>query len=230
MTRVHDMGGRFGEGRITPEAEGAPVFSTDWHARALAVTLACGALGQWNIDGSRHARERLSAADYTRLSYYEKWMAALANLLVEQGVLREEDLAQPFATEETQALPRHPLAARCLHPEAVAQVLAAGGPAVRDSQVAPQFRPGDRVRTRRPANTLVNGGHTRLPAYAGCAEGQVLRLHGSHVFPDSNAHDRGEAPEPLYAVSFAAQSLWPHAEHPRDEVVLDLWQSYLEPA
>ena len=39
---------------------------------------------------------------------------------------------------------------------------------------------------------------------------------------------RGEAPEPLYAVAFPASELWAHPEHPRDEVVLDLWQSYLE--
>ena len=56
MTRVHDIGGRFGDGPINPEAEDAPVFAEDWHARALAVTLASGFLGQWNIDVSRHAQ------------------------------------------------------------------------------------------------------------------------------------------------------------------------------
>jgi nitrile hydratase len=40
----------------------------------------------------------------------------------------------------------------------------------------------------------------------------------------------GEAPEPLYSVGFHARDLWDNAEHPEDEVVLDLWQSYLEPA
>ena len=63
---------------------------------------------------------------------------------------------------------------------------------------------------------------------------QVVSQHlgslGSHVLPDSNAHGLGEAPEPLYAVVFPASELWAHPEHPRDEVVLDLWQSYLEPA
>ncbi|MDA0963379.1 MAG: nitrile hydratase subunit beta, partial [Proteobacteria bacterium] len=40
----------------------------------------------------------------------------------------------------------------------------------------------------------------------------------------------GETPEPLYTVVFAATDLWADAEDPRDEVTLDLWQSYLEPA
>lgn len=93
MTRLHDMGGRFGDGPVRPEGANAPVFAAEWHARALAVTLACGALGQWNIDTSRHAREKLAPLDYTRFSYYEIWLAALADLLVQKGVLSEDDLA-----------------------------------------------------------------------------------------------------------------------------------------
>ena len=87
------------------------------------------------------------------------------------------------------------------------------------------------MRTRRHAeNAFVDGGHTRLPAYAAGAQGRILRLHGHHVLPDAAAHGLGDRPEPLYAVAFAASELWARPEHPRDEVVLDLWQSYLEPA
>jgi nitrile hydratase len=78
-------------------------------------------------------------------------------------------------------------------------------------------------------NAMVPGGHTRLPAYAQGVEGRVLLVHGAHVLPDSAAHGLGEAPEPLYAVVLPAASLWQAPEHPGDEVVLDLWQSYLEP-
>lgn len=224
MTRVHDMGGRFGDGPVKPDAPEAPVFAQDWHGRALAVTLACGALGKWNIDISRHARERLAPKDYSRFSYYEKWIAALADLLVETGVLREGDLQGKGAAE------LHALAGRALKAEDVAAVLAKGGPAAREGGPAPRFSVGQAVCARLPAdNALVAGGHTRLPRYAAGARGYILRLHGSHVLPDSNAHGLGEAPEPLYAVRFAASQLWAHPEHPGDEVVLDLWQSYLEP-
>lgn len=224
MSRVHDMGGRFGDGPVRPDAPHAPVFAAEWHARALAVTLACGALGQWNIDTSRHAREKLSPLDYTRFSYYEIWLAALADLLVQKGVLSEDDLAGQGSDTP------HSLASRRLTGDAVAAVLAKGGPANRDGGPAPVFAEGQIVRTRHPGgNRLVNGGHTRLPAYATGAEGRILRLHGTHVLPDSAAHGLGEAPEPLYAVVFAAGELWSHPESPEDEVVLDLWQSYLEP-
>lgn len=223
MSRVHDMGGRFGDGPVNPEDDA--VFAQDWHARALALTLAAGALGQWNIDVSRHARERLSPKDYTRFSYYEKWMGGLAELLVESGVVTREEL-QSGKADGTSAL-----ADRKLLVDKVAAALSAGGPADRPSEVAAQFKPGDRVKLRpRSANDMVAGGHTRLPGYAAGAEGEVVIYHGTHVFPDSNAHRLGEAAEPLYAVAVKAADLWSAPENPADEVVLDLWQSYLEPA
>ncbi|MEM5542228.1 nitrile hydratase subunit beta [Sulfitobacter sp. AS92] len=222
MNRVHDMGGRFGDGAVTPEAEDV-VFHADWHPRALALTLATGALGKWNIDVSRHTRECLDPADYARFSYYEKWIAGVADMLVARGVVSREELAG--TADPTPS----PLAEKALKAPQVAGVLARGGPADRTSDIAAIFAPGDAVVTRKqPGNTIVAGGHTRLPAYAAGARGRVLRLHGTHVLPDSNAHDLGEAPEPLYAVAFPASELWAHPEHPRDEVVLDLWQSYLE--
>ena len=224
MTRPHDMGGRFGDGPVIPDGPNAPVFAEDWHARALAVTLAAGALGQWNIDMSRHARECLSPQDYARFSYFEKWIAALADLLVGSGVLSEEELLGGNVSDP------HPLTGRRLKADAVATVLAAGGPADRGADVPPAFAPGQAVRTVRPAgNRLVDGGHTRLPCYAQGARGRILRVHGHHVLPDSNAHGLGEAPEPLYSVVFPAAELWVRPEHHGDEVALDLWQSYLEP-
>lgn len=225
MTRVHDMGGRFGDGPVRPDPDDAPVFATDWHARALAVTLAAGALGRWTLDESRHARECLSPKDYTRFSYYEKWLAALADLLVAKGVLSRSDLAGDGDAGV------HPLAGRRLAAENVADTLARGGPVDRATGPGRRFEPGQAVRALRPsANRLVDGGHTRLPSYAAGAQGYVLRCHGNHVLPDSNAHGLGEAPEPLYSVRFRAGQLWAAPEHPDDEVILDLWQSYLAPA
>lgn len=223
MSRVHDMGGRFGNGAVIPEAEDV-TFHADWHKRALALTLAAGSLGKWNIDVSRHARECLAPKDYTAFSYYEKWMGGLAALLVDTGVLSREELAGKTDAQISD------LASKKLTADQVAGVLARGGPADRESNVAPLFEVGDLVVTRRLAeNVLVAGGHTRLPRYAAGARGRILRSHGAHVLPDSNAHGLGEAPEALYAVVFPASQLWQHPEHPRDEVVLDLWQSYLAP-
>ncbi|MEM6760208.1 MAG: nitrile hydratase subunit beta [Pseudomonadota bacterium] len=224
MTRPHDMGGRFGDGAVVPEDEGV-LFKQDWHRKALALTLASGTLGLWNLDISRHAREKLAPTDYARFAYYEKWISALADLLVETGALTVQELATGRAAEPAT------VAAPVLRAADVAGVLARGGPAKRDGGPAAAFRPGDRVQVRAQAeNVLVAGGHTRLPSYLAGAQGVVQRHHGSHVLPDSNAHRLGEAPEPLYAVAFAAGDLWAHPENPADQVVADLWQSYLSRA
>lgn len=223
MTRVHDMGGRYGDPAVEPEPQGMVPIGPDWQRKALALTLAAGGLGAWSIDTSRHARESLSPKEYTRFSYYEKWIAALADLLVAKGLVTPGELAAGSAGP---AGP-HP---KLFRAEAVGPALARGTPYSRAGD-RPRFDPGDRVRTRLPArNTFVPGGHTRLPAYAAGQTGTVILSHGAHVLPDANAHGLGERPEPLYTVAFAAADLWGTAEAEGDEVTLDLWQSYLDPA
>ena len=222
MTRAHDLGGRYGDGGVIPEPQqGIVPFAEEWHRPALALTLAAGGLGAWSIDTSRHARECLSPKDYARFSYYEKWIAALADLCVASGLVTPEELSAGTAAPA----PPHPGLFRA---RAVGPALARGTPYIRDG-ADPVFAIGDRVRTRLPArNTRVPGGHTRLPGYAAGHVGRVALIHGAHVFPDTNAHGLGECPEPLYTVAFDAGDLWGVAEAPGDEVTLDLWQSYLE--
>jgi nitrile hydratase len=74
------MGGRLGDGPIpiprnkNNEIENnEPTFKYEWHAKAWAITLAAGGLGEWNLDISRHYRECLPPKDYMNYSYYEKW-------------------------------------------------------------------------------------------------------------------------------------------------------------
>ena len=105
-------------------------------------------------------------------------------------------------------------------------MLARGGPTERNVADAPRFKAGDAVRAR----DLNPTGHTRLPRYAKGRTGVIERLHGAHVLPDSNAHFRGEAPEALYTVRFAARELWGETANARDSVCLDLWECYLEAA
>jgi nitrile hydratase len=69
-----------------------------------------------------------------------------------------------------------------------------------------------------------------LPNYAAGAQGRIVLIHGTHILPDSSAHRLGEGSEPLYAVAIPASELWAQPEHPKDEVILDLWQRDLEPA
>ncbi len=226
MTRIHDMGGRFGDGAIAGKSGGGKVFAERWHARALALTLAAGALGRWNVDMSRHSRECLPPTDYLRFSYYEKWLAALADLLVQHGLVTTGDLSEP---ERSPARSAHP---RILRPARVSTVLGRGSPYTRPAAQPAKFAVGATVRAKRHSgNPMVTGGHTRLPVYACGQIGRIVKCHGAHVLPDSNAHGLGEAPEWLYSVEFAAAELWgPDTENPDDTMTLDAWESYLEAA
>jgi nitrile hydratase len=227
MTRIHDMGGRFGDGPLPREDDESRIFAKDWHGRALALTVAAGALGKWNIDASRHVKECLPPADYARFGYYEKWLAGLANLLVEHGIASPEEIA----AGRSDAPAPDDLVVRRLDAARVKAALRSGAPSARDRNDDPAFAIGAQVQTSTiVGNRTQNGGHTRLPAYAAGRVGTVVLYHGAHVFPDSNAHFNGETPQHLYTVSFAAGDLWRHAESPHDEVRLDLWESYLEPA
>ena len=219
MNGVHDMGGMHGMGPITPEAN-EPVFHEPWEGRVFALNRATAALGKWNIDASRHTRERIPPADYLRMSYYEKWLAGLLMLLEETGVATRAEL------ESSRAAPGSSKATPSLTADQVPAAVAERGWFQRPVNEPPRFAIGQAVRAKKINPT----GHTRLPRYARGAVGIVDRIHGAHVFPDSNAHFHGERPQHLYSVRFAARELWGAAAAVRDSVYIDLWESYLDPA
>ena len=49
------------------------------------------------------------------------------------------------------------------------------------------------------------------------------------VFPDTNAHGRGEDPQYLYTVVFDGRELWGKDGEAGTTVSLDLFEPYLEP-
>ncbi|MEJ8839824.1 nitrile hydratase subunit beta [Ramlibacter sp. AN1133] len=210
-----DLGGRPGFGPVQPEDEDVR-FHAAWEPAALALVLAMGATGSWNIDMSRSARETLPG--YLRLSYYQIWLAALEKLMLERGQLHADELAAGRMLH-----PPVPLA-RVLRADQVAAALAAGSPTVRPDARAPRFAPGDRVRTRaRPVPH-----HTRLPGYARGKVGTIARVHGAHVFADAHARGLGEDPQPLYTVVFEGAELWGPDAAPGLRVSIDAWEAYLD--
>ena len=217
MNGPHDLGGQHGLGPVAPEPN-EPYFHGAWEKRALGVTIACGAFGAWTIDESRHARENIPPATYLAASYYEIWIRALEVLLKRHGFVSAEELAQGRMLEKG-AVPK-----RVLQAEMVSTVLAKGGPCDRPVDAAPRFAAGDRVRTRNFNPTT----HTRLPRYARGKVGVVEMAQGGFVFPDDNAHGKGENPQWVYTVVFDAAEIWGEGAEPGLTVSIDAWESYLE--
>lgn len=218
MNGAQDLGGMMGFGPVQPETH-EPVFHADWEKRALGLTLACGALGEWNIDISRHARETLHPADYLSSSYYEIWTKGLIKLLLARGMVDAAELAAGHSQHPARATKRPVLKAAD-----VAGALARGGPADRPLAGAAAFAVGDRIRTRNIHPT----GHTRLPRYARDKVGVIENIQGSYVFPDTNGHGAGENPQWLYSVVFDGRELWGDAADPTLTVAMDCWEPYLE--
>lgn len=219
MNGIHDLGGMHGFGPVAPEAN-EPVFHADWERRAFAVTLAAGALGRWNIDMSRSAREQMDPAEYLRTTYYEHWLFGLERLLVEKGLVTAEELrtARPLANADP--------GAQAVPPDRMAAGIAKGGSAHLADEVPPRFRPGDRVLAR----NINPVGHTRIPRYVRGRTGVIDRDHGVYVFPDTHAQGEGTKPQHCYSVRFTAQELWGPEASASDSLYVDLWDDYLEPA
>ena len=230
MNGIHDMGGMHGFGPVqteerepdAPGEPGVPLFHAPWERRALGLTLAMGATGQWNIDQSRSARESLPAATYLTAGYYGIWIRGLERLLLARGLVDDEELAAGHALRP--ALP----VARVLKADAVAAALARGASTERAPTQPARFAIGDRVRAINEHPT----GHTRLPRYVRGHLGTVQLVHGVHVFADRHAASPAgmpfdEAPRWLYTVAFDGNELWGAGAEPGLSVSVDAWESGL---
>jgi nitrile hydratase beta subunit len=214
-----DLGGRGDSRAVVPEPEGE-LFHAPWEPRVLALNVAMGATGLWNIDRSRAARETL--ANYADLTYYEIWLAGLEKLLLDSGIVQPRELREGHALQEAVPIPRK------LEAGSVAAVLARGSPVSRQTTQPQRFRVGEAVRTRADQPDH----HTRLPAYVRGKHGIIERVHGVHVFADAQAQGLGEQPQWLYTVVFTAPELWGEPVKPDAPrlVSVDAWEPYLEPA
>lgn len=237
MDGVHDLGGMHGFGPVVLE-EGEPVFHADWERRALALTLATGALGRWTIDRSRHVRESLPPALYLGSSYYEIWLRGLDRLLAESGLLDTGRAADIDDGLRPGAAPPAPAAVPW---PTLRESLERGSPYEREADAPARFAVGRRVRTL----VMHPSGHTRLPRYARGKVGQVVAVRGAHVFPDRNAAPdaAGAAPGPtraqapptsspewLYTVAFDGRELFGADADPTVTVTIDAFEPYLRPA
>ena len=203
-----DLGGQDVRQAIVPEPEGE-YFHQPWEPRVMAMVVAMGPTGMSNIDMNRSARETLP--NYRDLSYYEIWLAALEKLALQKGLLGRSP----------------PPPKQVLHAETALATIKKGFSALRSATAPARFSVGERVRTV----AVAPAHHTRLPGYARGKLGVIERVHGAHVFPDTNAHELGESPQWLYTVAFDAQELWGEDGRRQPSTIsVDAFEPYLEPA
>jgi nitrile hydratase len=167
---------------------------------------------------SRFAQERLPPQTYLTISYYKRWALAMETNVVENGLAGADELAAGHALRPGKPLKRK------LTPEAIANGFKRGSFA-RDTNRPALFKLGDLVRCR----NIHPKTHTRLPRYVRGHVGEVVMLHGCHVFPDRVALGAdNEDPQWLYTVRFDGRELWGDDADPSVKISVDAFEPYLE--
>ena len=91
MNGIHDMGGMHGFGPVVREHD-EPVFHAEYERRTFAIVLAMMGRRAFNVDEFRRTIERIPPQQYLAASYYERWLLACENMLVEKGVVARHEI------------------------------------------------------------------------------------------------------------------------------------------
>ena len=97
MRAHHDMGGLPAGPLDLSEHNYAP-----WEKRTHAMMLLLSEPGRrvMTVDELRRGIEALGADEYDRLSYYERWIASVANTMIQKGVFTVDELGRKLAEIE----------------------------------------------------------------------------------------------------------------------------------
>src|SRR5258708_30667625 len=103
MRAHHDMGGLPAGPIDLSEHQYAP-----WEKRTQAMMVLLSEPGRavMTTDELRRGIESLGAAEYDRMSYYERWIASIANNMIQKGVFTVDELGRKLA--EIEALENQP--------------------------------------------------------------------------------------------------------------------------
>ena len=96
--RQHDLGG-LELGPIDRDEHPRTLF--EMRVDAMLMLLTHPSCGAFKVDAMRRAVENYSRLDYEQLPYYQRWLKAIRQLLVEQGVLTDEAIDARLALLRT---------------------------------------------------------------------------------------------------------------------------------
>ena len=85
--RWHDMGGR--DAGPVPKSEHDFAL---WEKRVDALMMLCSGKGFFTVDGLRRALEDMGEDAFETMTYYERWIAAVNQNLIEAGAYSLEEL------------------------------------------------------------------------------------------------------------------------------------------
>jgi nitrile hydratase len=218
MDGIHDLGGMHGFGPVVVPGSEQP-YHERWEGRVFAMSDLVGFEGLGRGSG-RAIREEMPPEEYLRASYYERWLWSTEQRLLRSGAIADGEVdawverlrageAPPRRTDEAQA---ERILAAIREPDRLA------------APADTAFTVGQQVRVRR----MRPPGHTRCPRYVRGATGVIEAVRGVDAFPDIGPYQGPE--EPVYSVAFRSDDLFGPSEERSWTILLDLFETYLEPA
>jgi len=84
----HDMGG-LPAGKVDRSEHDY----ADWERRVDAIAVLLGRKRRLTVDERRRAIETLTPQAYDALSYYERWVVALGQTMIQRGIVTSSELA-----------------------------------------------------------------------------------------------------------------------------------------
>ena len=213
VTPHHDLGGQeafFGPINVDKTSGSAKdLQSWEQQCHSLFVVLATKQLV--TTDQLRAAIEGLTAKQYHTWTYYEKWSAAMATLLLQANVVTHAELSKAlFGDAYSEGNHNQP----------------------------PRFAVNDKVRVKEYATAVEwQRPHIRTPGYVYGVAGRVERYTGRFPDPSFLAFAWTQSPavpsQHLYRVKFRMRDLWPEQcleSDNNDLVEVELYEHWLEPS
>ncbi|GBG34232.1 Hypothetical Protein FCC1311_104562 [Hondaea fermentalgiana] len=199
----HDVGGnKVLFEQVAKDGEAVDTPSALWERRVHATL---GILAQRNLittDEMRRGVENLPEQVYSGCSYYGRWARSMLAILLERGILTDDDVREFFLPDP---------------------------PTVQEKNT---FKDGDYVKVRsEDFRTRFVRPHLRTPGYIFGVIGQIERYVGAYKAPELLAFRR-EAPEQdLYRVRFNQRDLWTNfVGSDKDTLDVDIYEPWLMPS
>eukprot|EP00054_Salpingoeca_dolichothecata_P024348 m.165689 g.165689 ORF g.165689 m.165689 type:complete len:532 (+) comp24982_c0_seq2:403-1998(+) len=199
----HDLGGAEGLINRPLPTHDPPLQPWELECHAMFSILATKKVGGVTTDQLRRAIEALDPEHYINWSYYEKWSAAMAQLLTEGGTLKPGELERELFADDFS-----------------------------NPNQTPRFVVGDKVQVRRRENrrTRWRRPHLRTPGYLYGRVGDVTSYLGAFTDPSFAAYgvDK-DVQQHLYRVQFDLATVWPErGEAEQNDVVeVEIFENWL---